>query len=79
MGIWKQRIDESWLKCSGNSSFRVINALGGSGDTSVKATAISLKHIKIDSAVGIIQRVLPTSLIPLPEKCWAGTAENCSV
>ena len=63
MGIWKQRIDESWLKCSGNSSFRIINALGGSGDTSVKATAISLKHIKIDSAVGITQRVLPTSSI----------------
>lgn len=63
MGIWKQRIDESWLKCSGNSSFRVINALGGSGDTSVKATAISLKHIKIDSDTKTKPRVFPTSLL----------------
>jgi hypothetical protein len=61
MGIWKQRIDESWLKCSGNSSFKVINALGGSGDTWVKATAISLKHVKIDSDTKTKPRVFPTS------------------
>ena len=46
MGIWKQRIDESWLK---GSNFRIINVRGGSGDTSGQATAISLKHTKIDS------------------------------
>ena len=49
MGIWKQRIDESWLKCSGNTTFRVINVRGGAGDTSVTTTAISLKHSKIDN------------------------------
>ena len=46
MGIWKQRIDESWLRGSG---FRIINVAGGSGDTSGIATAITLKHTKIDS------------------------------
>ena len=49
MGIWKQRIDESWLKCAGNFSFKIINAKGGSVDPSKKAIAISLKHNKIDS------------------------------
>ena len=49
MGIWKQRIDESWLKCSGNTTFRVINVRGGAGDTSGTTTAISLKHSKIDN------------------------------
>jgi subtilisin-like proprotein convertase family protein len=58
MGIWKQRIDESWLKCSGKSKFRVINALGGD---SVEATAISLKHVKIDSDTKTKPRVFPTS------------------
>ncbi len=45
MGIWKQRIDESWLQ---GSNFNVINVRGGSSDMS-SVTAISLKHIKIDS------------------------------
>jgi len=48
MGIWKQRIDESWLKCMGkNSGFKIINASGGTYPSMV-GTALSLKHIKID-------------------------------
>ena len=48
MGIWKQRIDESWLKCMGkNSGFKIINASGGTYPSKV-GTALSLKHIKID-------------------------------
>ena len=53
MGIWKQRIDESWLKCTGNFSFKIINAKGGTLDPSEKAIAISLKHSKIDSNLPI--------------------------
>ena len=60
MGIWKQRIDESWLKCSGNATFRIINVRGGSGDTSKQATAISLKHSKIDSNAGTIFSYIPS-------------------
>ena len=48
MGIWKQRIDESWLKCTGSNNFRIINMKGGT-DPSGRATAISLKHSKIDA------------------------------
>ena len=48
MGIWKQRIDESWLKCMGkNSGFKIINASGGTYPSKV-GTALSLKHIKIE-------------------------------
>ena len=65
MGIWKQRIDESWLKCTGQANFRIINMKGGT-DPSGKATAISLKHSKIDatSPQSSIQRYLtPTGII----------------
>ena len=55
MGIWKQRIDESWLKCTGSSGFRIINTLGG---TEGSATAISLKHTKIDTTTPIVDRFL---------------------
>ena len=49
MGIWKQRIDESWLR---GSNYRVINANGGAdiNVASVQATAITLKHSKIDGS-----------------------------
>lgn len=63
MGIWKQRIDESWLKCSGSSSFKIINIMGGAGDTSGEATAVSLKHTKIDTTKNSVQRFLPTTSI----------------
>ena len=69
MGIWKQRIDESWLKCSGSSSFKIINVdgsnQGGNNETWTKATAISLKHTKIDSLIGSISNpvVFPASSI----------------
>ena len=58
MGIWKQRIDESWLKCTGSSGFRIINTLGG---TEGSATAISLKHTKIDTTTPIVDRFLPST------------------
>lgn len=60
MGIWKQRIDESWLKCSGSSGFRIINAFGGSSPEG-KATAISLKHTKIDGTTVDVNRFLPST------------------
>ena len=62
MGIWKQRIDESWLKCSG-SGFRIINTLGGANPEG-KATAISLKHTKIDTTLPTttVDRFLPASV-----------------
>ena len=70
MGIWKQRIDESWLKCSGKSSFKVINVDGStynhpddSPGTWAKVTAISLKHSKIDSDTSTNTRIFPDSLI----------------
>ena len=61
MGIWKQRIDESWLKAS--LKFRIINI---DGVTSRLATAISLKHQKIDRAKDNLpeQRFLPTVTVP---------------
>jgi subtilisin-like proprotein convertase family protein len=61
MGIWKQRIDESWLKAS--LGFRIINI---NGLTDRVATAISLKHQKIDRAADGIpeQRFLPTIAVP---------------
>lgn len=61
MGIWKQRIDESWLKCTGSSGFRIINTLGGASPEG-KATAISLKHTKIDTTTTIVDRFLPTTV-----------------
>ena len=63
MGIWKQRIDESWLKCSGSSGFRIINTLGGANPEG-KATAISLKHTKIDTTLPTttVDRFLPASV-----------------
>jgi subtilisin-like proprotein convertase family protein len=60
MGIWKQRIDESWLKCTGSSGFRIINALGGSSPGGT-ASAISLKHTKIDTTTNNVLRFLPTT------------------
>lgn len=64
MGIWKQRIDESWLKCTGSSGFRIINTLGGTNPEG-RATAISLKHTKIDANTPIVDRFLPSNSIPL--------------
>ena len=61
MGIWKQRIDESWLKCSGTAAFKIINVRGGAGDTSKQATAISLKHTKIDSNTGTVYSYIPST------------------
>lgn len=63
MGIWKQRIDESWLKCSGSVKFKIINAVGGS-QPSREVTAISLKHSKIDSTTSNAQRALSSTPIP---------------
>jgi subtilisin-like proprotein convertase family protein len=66
MGIWKQRIDESWLKCSGESSFKIINVKGGTGETSGNAIAISLKHSKIDSTTVSIKKFLPSTNTTYP-------------
>jgi len=75
MGIWKQRIDESWLKCSGTTAFKVINANGGTSP-SANVTAISLKHNKIDSNTGTIYKYLPTDLSFTPEKLTGFMASN---
>jgi subtilisin-like proprotein convertase family protein len=67
MGIWKQRIDESWLRCSSTSGFRVINTLGGV-DSSKVVTAISLKHTKIDTTT-----VNPFRFVPPTEQTYDAT------
>lgn len=74
MGIWKQRIDESWLKCSGNTAFKVINANGGSSP-SANVTAISLKHNKIDSST-VNYRYLPTDTTISPNNLSGFMASN---
>ena len=84
MGIWKQRIDESWLKCQ--HKFRIVNAKGGTSP-SADATAISLKHNKIDESTFLIginpvsYRFIPTNppINNLPSRSGfmqAGIGEN---
>jgi subtilisin-like proprotein convertase family protein len=49
MGIWKQRIEGSWVRCNGGQNFSIAN-LNGSPKEKV-VTAISLKHKSIDLAL----------------------------
>ena len=49
MGIWRQRIEGTWLKCTGTKKFRIMNLKGGyQMDDFI--TGISLKHKSIDFA-----------------------------
>jgi len=50
MGIWRQRIEGSWLKCTGNNRFRIINLKGGTTMDNF-ITAVSLKHSAVDSLI----------------------------
>ena len=49
MGIWKQRIEGSWVRCSGNQRFSISNLSGSPKEKA--AVAISLKHKSIDLAL----------------------------
>ena len=46
MGIWKQRIEGSWLRCSGSNLFSISNLRGAPAP--LMAVAISLKHKAIE-------------------------------
>lgn len=47
MGIWRQRIEGSWLKTTGSNKFRIVNLNGGSTMNNF-ATVVTLKHKSID-------------------------------
>lgn len=51
MGIWKQRIEGSWVRCSGDRKFNLVNLRGNGNPSSQVATAISLKHLAIDKGL----------------------------
>jgi len=49
MGIWKQRIEGSWVRCTGDQKFSISNLNGSAKEKA--AVAISLKHKAIDLAL----------------------------
>ena len=76
MGIWKQRIDQSWLK---STTFRIVNAIGGTLDPSKNAIALSLKHYEIDRKNNNVNSIVPLVNIPLSDiqgYMIAGVGEN---
>jgi hypothetical protein len=49
MGIWRQRIEGTWLKCTSEVKFKIMN-LNTAAISSDVVTAVSLKHAEIDQA-----------------------------
>ena len=49
MGIWRQRIEGTWLKCTSEVKFKIMN-LNTAAMSSDFVTAVSLKHASIDQA-----------------------------
>ena len=47
MGIWKQRIDGSWIRCTGANKLNIVSLNGEPGVS--KGVAMSLKHKAIDN------------------------------
>jgi len=47
MGIWRQRIEGSWLKCTTDVKFKIMN-LNTAAISNDVVTAVSLKHMSID-------------------------------
>jgi len=47
MGIWRQRIEGTWLRCTGLKKFRIMNLNGGT-TMDDEITVVSLKHKYID-------------------------------
>lgn len=50
MGIWKQRIEGTWVRCSGESSFNIVSI--NAAPLQRGAVAMSLKHRSIDGISG---------------------------
>ena len=51
MGIWRQRIEGSWLKCTGDVKFSILNLNGNSTSADNLITAVALKHAAIDFSI----------------------------
>ena len=65
MGIWRQRIEGSWLRCLNNYKFRIINLKGGNLMNDF-INVVSLKHESIDYSLSINTADYGTTNTPAP-------------